>query len=90
MAIKVQRPDSIKKVCLNLYCLKTVVRLAEKLQNSVTASKNDYAALLGEWEQSTYKEPVYKKEPAYSRRYANLAQARITDVPVLAVYDCAK
>ncbi len=87
VAIKVQRPDMLRKVSLDLYCLKSVAKMAEVVQAKFTSNKTDYTSLLAEWAQGTYKELDYENEAANSRRFARLVQARIPDVVVPAVYD---
>lgn len=87
VAIKVQRPDMLRKVSLDLYCLKFVARLAGTVQEKFTSNKTDYLSLLAEWAKGTYKELDYENEAANSRRFARLVQARIPDVVVPAVFD---
>lgn len=87
VAIKVQRPDMLRKVSLDLYCMKRVARLAEVVQNQFTAAKTDYLSLLLEWARGTYKELDYENEAANSRKFASLVQVRLPDVYVPAVYD---
>lgn len=87
VAIKVQRPDMLRKVSLDLYCLKTVARLAEKIQERFTANKTDYSSLLGAWARGTYKELDYENEAENSRRFSKLVHARIPDIVVPVVYD---
>lgn len=87
VAIKVQRPDMLRKVSLDLHCLKTVARLAEGVQERFTANKTDYTSLLREWARGTYKELDYENEAANSRRFSSLVKVRIPDIVVPAVYD---
>lgn len=87
VAIKVQRPDMLRKVSLDLYCMKRLARLAEKVQNQFTAAQTNYTSLLLEWAKGTYKELDYQNEAANSRKFARLVQARLPDVYVPAVYD---
>lgn len=87
VAIKVQRPDMLRKVSLDLYCMKRVAKLAESVQNTFTAARTDYTSLLLEWAKGTYKELDYQNEAANSRRFARLVQAKLPDVYVPAVYD---
>lgn len=87
VAIKVQRPDMLRKVSLDLYCMKRLALLAEKVQNQFTAARTDYTSLLLEWAKGTYKELDYQNEAANSRKFARLVQARLPDVYVPAVYD---
>lgn len=87
VAIKIQRPDMLRKVSLDLYCMKTVALFAESVQARFTANKTDYTSLLLTWARGTYKELDYENEANNSRRFARLVQARIPDVYVPAVYD---
>lgn len=87
VAIKVQRPDMLRKVSLDLYCMKRVAKLAEGVQNRFTAAQTDYTSLLLEWAKGTYKELDYQNEAANSRKFAGLVQAKLPDVYVPAVYD---
>lgn len=87
VAVKVQRPDMLRKVSLDLYCMKRVARLAEQVQNTFTSAQTDYLGLLLQWAQGTYKELDYENEAANSRKFAHLVQARLPDVYVPAVYD---
>lgn len=87
VAIKVQRPDMLRKVSLDLYCMKRVAKLVEAVQNQFTAARTDYTSLLLEWARGTYKELDYENEAANSRKFAKLVQARLPDVYVPAVYD---
>lgn len=87
VAIKVQRPDMLRKVSLDLYCMKRVALFAEGVQKSFTAAKTDYSSLLLEWAKGTYKELDYQNEAQNSRKFASLVQARLPDVYVPAVYD---
>lgn len=87
VAVKIQRPDMLRKVSLDLYCLKRVASLATKVRNTFTASRTDYLSLLLQWAHGTYKELDYENEAANSRKFARLVQARLPDVYVPAVYD---
>ncbi|CAN8076634.1 unnamed protein product [Agarophyton chilense] len=87
VAIKVQRPDMLRKVSLDLYCMKRVARLIEAVQGQFTAAQTDYTSLLLEWSKGTYKELDYENEAENSRRFARLVQARLPDVYVPKVYD---
>lgn len=87
VAVKVQRPDMLRKVSLDLYCLKRAAGMIETVQNTFTANKTDYISLLQEWARGTYKELDYQNEAANSRKFASLVQARLPDVYVPAVYD---
>lgn len=87
VAVKVQRPDMLRKVSLDLYCLKRVAKFAEVLEQKFTAAQTDFTGLLLEWAQGTYKELDYENEAANSRKFASLVQARLPDVYVPAVYD---
>lgn len=87
VAIKVQRPDMLRKVSLDLYCMKRVAKFAEGVQSRFTAAQTDYTSLLLEWAKGTYKELDYENEAANSRRFSRLVQARLPDVYVPAVYD---
>lgn len=87
VAIKVQRPDMLRKVSLDLYCMKRVAIFAGRVQSSLTAAKTDYLSLLLQWAKGTYKELDYENEAANSRKFASLVQARLPDVYVPAVYD---
>lgn len=87
VAIKVQRPDMLRKVSLDLYCLKRVALFAEKVQKKFTAAQTDYTSLLLEWARGTYKELDYENEAANSKRFAKLVQAKLPDVYVPSVFD---
>lgn len=87
VAVKVQRPDMLKKVSLDLYCLKRVAKFAQGVQNSFTAAQTDYLSLLQQWAKGTYKELDYENEAANSRKFATLVQARLPEVYVPKVYD---
>lgn len=87
VAVKVQRPDMLRKVSLDLYCLKRVARFADSVQRSFTASQTDYLSLLDQWARGTYKELDYENEAENSRKFASLVQARLPDVYVPRVFD---
>lgn len=87
VAIKVQRPDMLRKVSLDLYCLKRVARMVEVLEKKFTAQETDFSGLLREWARGTYKELDYINEAENSRKFASLVQAQLPDVYVPAVYD---
>ncbi|KAI0558541.1 Protein kinase [Gracilaria domingensis] len=87
VAVKVQRPDMLRKVSLDLYCMKRVARLVEMVQAQFTAAQTDYTSLLLEWSKGTYKELDYENEAENSRRFASLVQARLPEVYVPEVYD---
>lgn len=87
VAIKVQRPDMLKKVSLDLYSLKSVAGAFEAIEKKFTANMTDYTSLLAEWARGTYKELNYVNEADNSRRFARLVQARIPDIVVPGVYD---
>lgn len=87
VAIKVQRPDMLRKVSLDLYCMKRVARLMEVVERRFTAGETDFSGLLQEWARGTYKELDYQNEAQNSRRFASLVQARLPDIYVPAVYD---
>lgn len=87
VAIKVQRPDMLRKVSLDLYCMKRVALFAEKVQRKFTAAQTDYTSLLLEWAKGTYKELDYKNEASNSKRFAKLVQTKMPDVYVPGVFD---
>lgn len=87
VAVKVQRPDMLRKVSLDLYCLQTVARFASSVQNRFTANRTDYLGLLNEWASGTYKELDYCNEAWNSRKFAALLRKKLPDVYVPRVYD---
>lgn len=87
VAVKVQRPDMLRKVSLDLYCMKRVAIFAEGVQRSFTAAQTDYTSLLLAWAKGTYKELDYQNEAENSRKFARLVHARLPDVYVPKVYD---
>lgn len=87
VAIKVQRPDMLRKVSLDLYCLKRVAIFAEQVERKFTAGRTEFQSLLLEWARGTYKELDYENEAANSRRFSRLLRVRLPDVYVPAVYD---
>lgn len=87
VAIKVQRPDMLRKVSLDLYCMKRVAKFASKVQETFTAAQTDYVSLLLQWAKGTYKELDYENEAANSRKFAHLIHKRLPDVYVPKVYD---
>lgn len=87
VAVKVQRPDMLRKVSLDLYCLQTVARTAIAIERRFTANETDYLGLLNEWAQGTYKELDYVNEANNSRKFASLIHPKLPDVYVPAVYD---
>lgn len=87
VAIKVQRPDMLRKVSLDLYCLKRVAFMAEVVEKKFTAGKTNFRGLLLEWARGTYKELDYVNEAENSRQFSRQVQARLPDVYVPAVYD---
>lgn len=87
VAVKVQRPDMLRKVSLDLYCLKRVARGIDGVQRAFTSAQTDYLSLLRQWSKGTYKELDYENEAENSRTFARLVQARLPDVYVPKVYD---
>lgn len=87
VAVKVQRPDMLRKVSLDLYCMKRVAKFATKIQETFTAAQTDYVSLLLQWAKGTYKELDYENEAANSRKFAHLIHKRLPDVYVPKVYD---
>eukprot|EP00177_Eucheuma_denticulatum_P005932 GFKZ01010812.1.p1 GENE.GFKZ01010812.1~~GFKZ01010812.1.p1 ORF type:complete len:730 (+),score=109.89 GFKZ01010812.1:292-2481(+) len=87
VAIKIQRPDMLRKVSLDLYCMKRVAKFAEMVQNQFTAARTDYTSLLLEWAKGTYKELDYENEAENSRKFSRLVRQRLPDVYVPAVFD---
>jgi aarF domain-containing kinase len=86
VAVKVQRPDMLRKVSLDLYCLQFVARMAQDIQRRFTANQTDYLGLLDEWARGTYKELDYINEASNSRKFAALIQPKLPKVYVPAVY----
>lgn len=87
VAVKVQRPDMLRKVSLDLYCLQAVAKFATNTQNRFTANRTDYLGLLNEWASGTYKELDYCNEANNSRKFATLVHTKLPDVYVPRVYD---
>lgn len=87
VAVKVQRPDMLRKVSLDLYCMKRVAIFAENVQRRFTAAQTDYTSLLLAWAKGTYKELDYQNEAENSRKFARLVHTRLPDVYVPKVYD---
>lgn len=87
VAVKVQRPDMLRKVSLDLYCMKRVALFAQKIQETFTAAQTDYVSLLMQWAKGTYKELDYENEAANSRKFSYLIHKRLPDVYVPKVFD---
>jgi predicted unusual protein kinase regulating ubiquinone biosynthesis (AarF/ABC1/UbiB family) len=87
VAVKVQRPDMLQKVSLDLYCLQKLVKLATAAQEIFTTSKTDYMGLLNEWASGTYKELDYVNEKMNSRKFKALIAPKLPDIYVPVVYD---
>lgn len=82
-----QRPDVLRKVSLDLYCMKRLAIMMEVVEKKFTAGETDFSGLLLEWAKGTYKELDYINEAEHSRKFAARVQARLPDVYVPAVYD---
>ncbi|EME26679.1 aarF domain-containing kinase [Galdieria sulphuraria] len=85
VAIKVQRPDMLKKVTLDLYVMRKVAAIMEILQEKLTASRVQYRALLDQWSRSMYLELDYVNEGKNAVRFSKGLQGN-SDVYVPRVY----
>jgi len=85
VAIKVQRPDMLRKVTLDLYVMRKVAALMEVLQEKLTASRVQYRALLDQWSRSMYLELDYVNEGKNAMRFSKYLQD-FPEVYVPAVY----
>ncbi|CEM39186.1 unnamed protein product [Vitrella brassicaformis CCMP3155] len=86
VAVKVQRPDMLRTISLDLYVLRKFAYIAQDFQEKFTAQRTDYAALLNAWAGGTYKELDYNNEAMNQRTIRGLL-ANVTDVVVPEVYD---
>eukprot|EP00871_Galdieria_phlegrea_P001954 jgi/Galph1/275/GphlegSOOS_G5108.1 len=77
VAIKVQRPDMLKKVTLDLYVMRKVASVMEKVQERLTASRVQYTALLDQWSRSMYLELDYINEGQNAVRFSK----GVRDIP---------
>jgi len=69
VAVKVQRPDMIRAVSLDLYCLRIFAKVIQTMQARLTNQRTDYLALLEVWAQGTYKELDYENEARNQERF---------------------
>lgn len=87
VAVKVQRPDMLRKVSLDLYVLRKVARVLKKVQRRFTKSETDYEGLLLEWARGTYKELDYVNEARNSKRFKEMVKKDVPEVYIPDVYD---
>lgn len=87
VAVKVQRPDMLRKVSLDIYCLQSLARLATGVQRKYTANETDFLGLLKEWARGTYAELDYVNEKMNSRLFAGLVHSKMPQVRIPVVYD---
>lgn len=87
VAVKVQRPDMLRKVSLDIYCLQSLARAATATQRRFTANETDFLGLLNEWAKGTYAELDYVNEKQNARRFASLIHSKMPHIRVPAVYD---
>ncbi|KAK1866527.1 hypothetical protein I4F81_009043 [Pyropia yezoensis] len=88
VAVKVQRPDMLRNVSLDLYLMRRLLSGVQKVQNRFTSVKSDLVGLLDEWAGGMYKELDYVNEANNSRRFYDLVAPRLgsDNLVVPAVY----
>lgn len=88
VAVKVQRPDMLRNVSLDLYLMRRLLGTVQEVQNRFTSVKSDLVGLLDEWATGMYKELDYVNEANNSRRFYDLVAPRLgsDNLVVPAVY----
>jgi len=88
VAVKVQRPDMLRNVSLDLYLMRRLLGGVQKVQNRFTSVKSDLVGLLDEWAGGMYKELDYVNEANNSIRFYDLVAPKIgsDNLVVPAVY----
>eukprot|EP00184_Porphyridium_aerugineum_P007858 CAMPEP_0184691426 /NCGR_PEP_ID=MMETSP0313-20130426/288_1 /TAXON_ID=2792 /ORGANISM="Porphyridium aerugineum, Strain SAG 1380-2" /LENGTH=835 /DNA_ID=CAMNT_0027149143 /DNA_START=97 /DNA_END=2604 /DNA_ORIENTATION=+ len=77
IALKVQRPDMLRNVSLDLFLLRKGAGLLSMIQDKFTANQTDYQGLLDTWARGTYKELDYINEGKNAAKFREL----IKDLP---------
>jgi len=72
IALKVQRPDMVRRVSLDLYILRKMMALATQVQDRFTANRTDFVSLFTVWAAGTWKELDYKNEGKNAVRFAQM------------------
>jgi len=85
IALKVQRPDMLRRVSLDLYLLRKLMYVAQDVQDRFTANKTDFVSLLTAWAAGTYKELDYRHEGKNAVRFAQM-MSNLEDIVVPDVY----
>jgi len=86
VAVKVQRPDMLRKVSLDLYVMRKVFGAAQVAQDKFSNQKTEFIPLFDEWATGTYKELDYVAEGNNAVRFEELVSSRIDGVVVPEVF----
>lgn len=77
VAVKVQRPDMLQRVSLDLYCIRHLAGSAQGIQNLFTANRTDFIALFTQWARGMYLELDYVNEGRNTERFEKLLMDRL-------------
>ncbi|KAF6000833.1 hypothetical protein F1559_001070 [Cyanidiococcus yangmingshanensis] len=72
VAVKVQRPDMLQRVSLDLYCIRHLAGSAQGIQNLFTANRTNFIALFTQWARGMYLELDYVNEGRNTERFERL------------------
>jgi len=72
VAVKVQRPDMLQRVSLDLFCIRRLAGSAQSIQNLFTANRTDFIALFTQWARGMYLELDYVNEGRNAERFERL------------------
>ena len=81
VAVKVQRPDMLRHVSLDLYCIRRLAGTAQRVQNLFTANRTDFVALFRQWARGMYLELDYVNEGHNAGRFERLLRSALRDEP---------
>ena len=79
VAVKVQRPDMVGAVSLDLHILRGVAAVADWLQSRLTAHQPYHADVLHTFAEASYRELDYEHEGRNQERFASLIAAKLGD-----------
>lgn len=82
VAVKVQRPDMIRRVSLDLYVMRKLFKAVQVMQDTVSNAQTEFIPLFDQWASGTYRELDYVNEGKNAVKFYELIKSRTTGVVV--------
>ncbi|KAJ8906355.1 hypothetical protein NDN08_002848 [Rhodosorus marinus] len=82
VAVKVQRPDMLRKVSLDMYVMRKIFGAAQVLQDATSNAKTEFIPLFDEWAAGTYRELDYVNEGKNGMKFRDQITSRVAGIAV--------